>query len=219
MRTDDNILGTGDSSGIAAPHRERRRSIAWLSPGMVLTLILLSGTVIVPRTANADLTYTWHEDDGADVSGVMTVKGTAQANMQITLSDILTFSFTNTFFNSPYSVGDMPPAMFFTIIPISATNAGPTSASSVLLAAQDETQMTIAFDTAWNTTDGEHWSEQDPGIHQTHSGVGHWVITGATVATPEPSTAVVAAFGAIAFIAHGWSRRRQNQRRQGKRLR
>jgi hypothetical protein len=33
-------------------------------------------------------------------------------------------------------------------------------------------------------------------------------------AVPEPSTAVVAVFGATAFIAYGWSRHRREQRRQ-----
>jgi len=35
------------------------------------------------------------------------------------------------------------------------------------------------------------------------------------VAVPEPSTAVVAAFGAVAFIAYGWYRHRREHRRQG----
>jgi hypothetical protein len=36
----------------------------------------------------------------------------------------------------------------------------------------------------------------------------------AASAAPEPSTAIVAAFGAVAFIAYGWSRHRRAQRRQ-----
>jgi hypothetical protein len=36
----------------------------------------------------------------------------------------------------------------------------------------------------------------------------------AAVSVPEPSTAVVAAFGGVAFIAYGWSRHRREQRRQ-----
>jgi hypothetical protein len=31
---------------------------------------------------------------------------------------------------------------------------------------------------------------------------------------PEPSTALVAVFGAVAFIAYGWSRHHREQRRQ-----
>ncbi len=37
---------------------------------------------------------------------------------------------------------------------------------------------------------------------------------GPSVAVPEPSTALVAAIGAVAFIAYGWSRHRREQRRQ-----
>jgi hypothetical protein len=33
-------------------------------------------------------------------------------------------------------------------------------------------------------------------------------------AVPEPSTAIVACFGAVAFMAYGWSRHRREQRRQ-----
>jgi hypothetical protein len=36
----------------------------------------------------------------------------------------------------------------------------------------------------------------------------------AAAAVPEPSTAVVSMFGAVAFIAYGWSRHRREQRRQ-----
>jgi len=36
----------------------------------------------------------------------------------------------------------------------------------------------------------------------------------ATTAVPEPSTAIVAVLGAVAFITYGWSRRRRQQRRQ-----
>ena len=36
----------------------------------------------------------------------------------------------------------------------------------------------------------------------------------AAVSTPEPSTAIVAVFGAVAFLVYGWSRHRRAQRRQ-----
>jgi hypothetical protein len=35
-----------------------------------------------------------------------------------------------------------------------------------------------------------------------------------SVPTPEPSTAIVAVFGTVAFLAYGWSRHRRAQRRQ-----
>jgi hypothetical protein len=40
------------------------------------------------------------------------------------------------------------------------------------------------------------------------------IVPGLTSTTPEPSTAIVAAFGAVAFSAYGWSRHRRAQRRQ-----
>jgi hypothetical protein len=33
-------------------------------------------------------------------------------------------------------------------------------------------------------------------------------------AVPEPSTAILAAFGSVTFITYGWSRHRRAQRRQ-----
>jgi hypothetical protein len=36
----------------------------------------------------------------------------------------------------------------------------------------------------------------------------------ASAVVPEPSTAIVAVFGAVAFVAYGWSRHRRAQRRQ-----
>jgi hypothetical protein len=40
------------------------------------------------------------------------------------------------------------------------------------------------------------------------------LVSGSLSAVPEPSTAIVAAFGAVAFMAYGWSRHRREQRRQ-----
>ena len=39
------------------------------------------------------------------------------------------------------------------------------------------------------------------------------VVPGAMTAVPEPSTALVAMFGAVSFLAYGWSRRREPRRR------
>jgi hypothetical protein len=39
-------------------------------------------------------------------------------------------------------------------------------------------------------------------------------VPGASAIVPEPSTAVVAVFGAVAFVAYGWSRHRREQRQQ-----
>jgi hypothetical protein len=39
-------------------------------------------------------------------------------------------------------------------------------------------------------------------------------VPGATTAVPEPSTALVAVFGAVAFVAYGWCRHRRAERRR-----
>jgi hypothetical protein len=46
------------------------------------------------------------------------------------------------------------------------------------------------------------------------SGPLDYTVFPASISVPEPSTAIAGGFGAIAFIAYGWSRHRREQRRQ-----
>jgi hypothetical protein len=66
------------------------------------------------------------------------------------------------------------------------------------------------LDTSWNATNGELVANDSGDI----DGNGHWTITQTTAVVPEPSTAIVAVFGAVSGIAHGLVRKRRSQRRQ-----
>jgi hypothetical protein len=60
------------------------------------------------------------------------------------------------------------------------------------------------------TTDEEYGGSLNPGFF----GPNFDAVAAAVSAVPEPSTAIVAALGAVAFIAYGWSRHRRERRRQ-----
>jgi uncharacterized protein DUF4082/PEP-CTERM motif-containing protein len=60
------------------------------------------------------------------------------------------------------------------------------------------------------TTDEEFGGSLNPGFF----GPNFDAVAAGANAVPEPSTAVVAVLGAVAFLAYGWSRNRRHQRRQ-----
>jgi hypothetical protein len=171
-----------------------------------VTLILLTGVAIAPRAAKADITYTWHEDDGQNVTGALLVQTAAQAAGQIMSSDVESYSFNIGSLSNPFT--NLDPDTF--PIPISKADAAPTAQGWKL----DSTPLLVSFDTQWNVISGETFSvitgPHEPAI----TGSGHWSISVAMTAVPEPSTALVASLGAVAFIAYGWSRHRREQRRQ-----
>jgi hypothetical protein len=70
---------------------------------------------------------------------------------------------------------------------------------------------------SWENINGTVYGAGEP--HKTLWSTGAWdaaspVASRLTLEVPEPSSAILAAIGAVAFIAYGWSRRRA-QRRQG----
>ncbi len=93
MRTDQISLRPRTSPFAPSPHRGHRPAGTWFAKGIVVTLFLLSGAVFAPRAAKADITYTWHEDDGQSITGSMTVKSAVQAAGQIQISDVTSFNF------------------------------------------------------------------------------------------------------------------------------
>ena len=55
---------------------------------------MLAGLAFVPRGAKADITYTWHEDDGLSVTGSFVVSSMAQTAGQIINQYVNSFTFT-----------------------------------------------------------------------------------------------------------------------------
>jgi PEP-CTERM motif len=92
------------------------------------------------------------------------------------------------------------------------TNAGGTASSP--LGGGKTTSVGVGF----SDTTGSAWVLED--TKDATAGFDFYGISevltvpASTTAVPEPSTAVVAVFGATALIGYGWSRHRQAQRRQ-----
>jgi hypothetical protein len=182
----------------------------WFARGIFLALFLLAGASFATRSAKADITYTWDYDSGSVYAGSMTVKGSAQSAGEIQLTDVLTFSFT-----TPEGSITQPSQLIGSDFPlrISSTDASPTPTAQEMEAQAGTLSFNVEFDKDWSMPKYEN--AFDSTGSSGHFGQGHWTITGATISSvPEPSSAVLAAIGAVAILAYGWSRHRREQRRQ-----
>lgn len=79
------------------------------------------------------------------------------------------------------------------------------------------TDATVATTAGSGYTGGNRYFPTDAGPDFTSdtSMSANFLLTGTAVAVPEPSTAVIAALGTVAFLAYGWSCHRREQRRPG----
>jgi hypothetical protein len=196
-----------------------------LARGIIVTLLLLAGAATAPQAAKADITFTWVSDSrdlegGPTLSGGFTVQSAAQAAGQIALANVISYSFTtgqdlglSTLNGLTYTGNSALDGAYFPL-PISPTTAAPTESETFVTAPYSEPYgpwtLTIAFDLNWNQPFAESYTEvvNRDGAAVEYSGSGHWAITGQTLA-PEPTSAMIAAFGGAAFIAYGLVRKRQ----------
>lgn len=202
----------------------------WFARGMVGTLILLSGTAIAPCAAKADVTYNLSTPPftGGSISGTLTTTtgatGTLSAGsfsswdiiVNITTSPASTFTLTN--LNSTIS----------SLLGVTATLTQLTITQSSIPAQFTIQESSTGPFVIWSflpappPTNGFYGGGIDANAGTLSvvatSGIAspYTIATAQTAAAvPEPSTAIGAVFGAVAFIAYGWSRHRREQRQQG----
>jgi hypothetical protein len=186
--------------------------------------------VLATGSAKADITYTLVNsppDQGVHtVSGSITTDGNTGV---LTIMDIK--SWTVTIDTTTIRSSDVDALTLLLGTGLIATSTELTLANPTATGSNDFGLETVIHGTALADT-GIKWTRQiepPPALTIQEyegqlSGVGLWLkdnpYMGTTdpwvIATvvPEPSTAIVAAFGAVAFIAYGWSRYRRGQRQR-----
>jgi hypothetical protein len=178
---------------------------------------LLSAAALDPRVANADIIYTWNQDDGGTIlTASFSVSSAAQAAGRFDESDVTSFNFTTA--TDTWTLTHTQISATISTIDASPTVPAISDIQLANIVADNGTdQINIVFDINYNISGGDNFEISSDSNARGYplAGDGHWTISGATAtATPEPSTALVAAFGAVAFAAYGWSRHRRAQRRQ-----
>lgn len=207
------VMGTVTGAALAPCRcRHRTRPVACAMG----TVIVLAGSVLSPHPALAgSVTFTWHEDDGTKVQGAL-VANEIPANGQIPLSAVSSFSFTVTIpktaemaklvynFNkssltgvgfplsvdpqtgNPTGAPPSPPTTFGWTLGMTVPNVkgvGPAG---------------LDLDKNYSETKGEDWAIPSGDAARTiWIGTGHWTVA---ASVPEPSSAVLAAIGAVAVL-------------------
>ena len=191
-----------------------------------LAAALLSMLLVLPRMTRADIVYDI-QDYPADqvthhISGTITTDGTTGPYIDRThiVSWVVTFDGTLTFHSTDpssytkgiYEIGNLDVGLTNITVGTGAF-LGLLSEPASLIDAVEWSRSPgvepVPYSAQYNSS--TLWTNSSPSF----GGTDPWVIAVAeSSAVPEPSTAIVAVFGTVAFIAYGWSRHRRAQRRQ-----
>ena len=180
-------------------------------PGLVCMVLATALCVSLDpsHARGGDIVYTWHDDDNGSTFGYLEVKSTVQAAGNITFDDIINFGFHSPDTNYGFPFMGLSPNP----VPISTLTAGFTGSNSYIVSYNAQATITLPITSNYDVIGGEHWSET--GYGGSYSGVGHWVITGAVSAVPEPSALVLAIISmSLSGLGYAWcqgSRRRPNR--------
>jgi hypothetical protein len=232
MLTEHRTMTPTRSNRGPSHHRRHRPSGASLSLSGVLTLtmILLTGAAIAPRSAHAgDITYSLanytSDQAGHSVSGSITTDGVIGT---LTDSDILSWTVTidSTTFTSNDAGAAIDQSGILTATPTSLdlpmvptgsgngndlqlfTQPGATPLDLINWAQLDSDRSPSGYTGVISAT--PLWATDNPVLNGTEP----WVIASiSTAAVPEPSSAVLAVIGAVTIVGYGASRR-GGERRQ-----
>lgn len=181
-----------------------------------VTLLLLSAIAFAPRAARADLIYTWHEDDGQDVTGQLILKNSAQAAGGFGLSDIISFTFTAALAVEPFSLNKDSLFDGYFPMPLSTVTAIPTASNSFFDAGgsvypQYDESMSVDFNNLFGASGSQQWRRYTPVLLINQNGFGHWTLfdTTAVAAVPEPGSLTLVGLGAAGLAAGALRRRRR----------
>jgi hypothetical protein len=182
-----------------------KRSMSVPSRIIICALAVLVWSAVWPAPAQADLTYTWHEDDNQKVTGSIVVPSSALANGEFTWNNITSFSWVDP--EASFTTSDVFLAGLTITIPISSTTGAFTSTDPPntgfldAFNSADTLGVTVYVDAASMSTMGGYW--YDPFYYGTTvQGYGHWTVSNSSApppTAPEPSTLFIALF-AIACV-------------------
>jgi MYXO-CTERM domain-containing protein len=181
--------------------------------------LILAGIAQVPPEAHADITYNFVDhptlENGYTLAGTITVAVDGLGN--VTSIDAWTVEILKQ---------ATPQITFSSTTPGANTNFGglEATANTLTLESNGVLQLNVSNSVGNNglndiTAIGKYLETipfgSNPSIFwNTAIPNSPFIVATAPAAAPEPSTVIVAVFGAVAFAAYGWSRRRRDQRRQ-----
>ncbi len=128
----------------------------------------------------------------------------------ISISDVDSFTFTVPGLPTFTQIGEFDTVSGDGMVPINSTGIVTQNAISIIsVNPQTSAALAIEFSSSsFSSTNPVEWIIENT----TDKGLGYWSVS-ITSAVPEPSTAVLAATGAVALFAYGWSRQIMAQRR------
>jgi hypothetical protein len=186
------------------PHR------SLFSRFILFALPVLAGLALPGRPARANLIYTWNETDNQKVTGTLEVADAALNNGQITLNDVISFSFSVP--ATTYAKADLVAQAFvFPAITIDKMTGAFTSgvaASLQAVNAKNNDKLIVTVNAASMIKNGGgNWSDA---LNKPATGAGYWTVG---IFVPEPSSLVLGGIAVACGIGQVLYCKRETRRK------